>query len=210
MEIDLIKRNFPSLNEPELVTEIETKASTKFMVAGETLIDIGQYIKNIPLLLSGKLKVFRQDADGNELFLYHIMPGETCAISLICSSSNQISKVKAVCIENAEIITIPLKYMDIWVHQYNSWYQFILSSYRKRFEDLLETIDSIAFQKLDERLLSYLKKHQEANNSDIIELTHQYIANELNTSREVISRLLKQMEKKGIIKLSRNQIEFYN
>lgn len=207
---ELLKKNFPDLIEPGLIAEIEKQSAIKKMVPGDLMMDVGQYIKFVPLLLTGKLKVFREDDDGNELFLYYITPGETCAVSLVCSSNDRKSKIKAVCVEEAELITVPIRFMDEWVQHYRSWYYFVLNAYRKRFEDLLFTLDSVAFHKMDDRLLNYLEKHVAVNQSETINITHQDIANELNTSREVISRLLKQLERKGVLKLGRNQIEMLN
>jgi len=204
---DLILKNFPDLNHPELLKGLEEYGALKEIKAGEVMMDVGKYVKAIPLVTKGRLKVFREDEEGRELFLYYINPGETCAISLVCSERDRKSKIKAVAIDDSEFIAVPIRFMDEWMQQYKPWYYFVMSSYRQRFEDVLKTVDSVAFHKLDERLVSYINKHLEVEGGDILHTTHQDIANELSTSREVISRLLKQLEKKGIIKLSRNQIE---
>lgn len=144
------------------------------------------------------------------MFLYYINPGETCAISLVCSERDRKSKIKAVTVENTKFIAIPIRYMDEWMSAHKPWYYFVMETYRKRFEETLNTIDSIAFRKLDERLLEYLNKIAVGQNSRTVKTTHQDIANELNSSREVISRLLKQMEKNGMVQLSRNRIDLLN
>lgn len=198
---------FPDLNHPELIAGIEEFATLKETKAGEVLMDVGKYVKAIPLVVTGRLKVFREDEEGRELFLYYINPGETCAISLVCSERDRQSKIKAVAIEDTEYIAVPIRFMDEWMQQYKCWYYFVMETYRKRFEEVLNTVDSVAFHKLDERLLQYIQKNLKVQGGKTLHTTHQDIANELNTSREVISRLLKQLEKNGVVKLSRNQIE---
>jgi CRP/FNR family transcriptional regulator, anaerobic regulatory protein len=204
---ELILKNFPDLNHHELLKGIEAYGKLKTIESGEVMMEVGRYVKSIPLVTKGRLKVFREDDEGRELFLYYINPGETCAISLVCSERNRQSKIKAVAIEDSEFIAVPIRFMDEWMQQYKPWYYFVMETYRSRFEEVLNTVDSIAFHKLDERLLEYINKHLEVEGGDILHTTHQDIANELSTSREVISRLLKQLEKKGVVKLSRNQIE---
>ncbi|MGB0807315.1 MAG: Crp/Fnr family transcriptional regulator, partial [Salibacteraceae bacterium] len=174
---------------------------------GVHLMDVGQYVKSIPLIVKGKLKIFREDEEGNELFLYYLYNGEACAISLVCTINDRVSQVRAVAMEDTQVISIPIENMDRFMMSYRSWYQFVVRTYGMRLNEMLHTIDSIAFLKMDERLLAYLEKSVEVNDSSTINDTHQNIATELNTSREVISRLLKQMEKKGLVKLSRNHIE---
>lgn len=204
---EILKKYYPQLTEPELIKEIEEVGFKKTIPAGDALIDFGQYIKTIPLVYDGKIKIFREDEEGHELFLYYLYPGEACAISLVCSTNDKISMVKAMTTEETKVLAIPIKYMNEFMAKYPSWYRFVISSYSSRMEEMLHTIDSIAFRKMDERLLDYLDKTVEATGSRYIKGTHQEIAYELNTSREVISRLLKQLEKRGLIKISRNQIE---
>lgn len=206
MEEELIKY-FPDLNHPDLKKDILEYAIEKDILAGDTLMDVGRYVKAIPLLVKGKLKIFREDEEGRELFLYYVNPGETCAISLVCSERDRKSKIKAVAIEDTTYLAVPVRFMDEWMQQYKNWYYFVMETYRKRFEEVLNTVDSVAFHKLDERLLGYIKKNTEALGTDTLNTTHQEIANELSTSREVISRLLKQLEKNGVVKLGRNKIQ---
>ena len=203
----ILDQKFTTLYDSALKDEIAKVANLKSLKEGAHLMDVGQYVKTIPLIVDGKLKIFREDEEGNELFLYYLYPGEACAISLVCTINDRISQVRAVAMEDTQVISIPIEYMDKFMMNYRSWYQFVVRTYGERLNEMLHTIDSIAFLKMDERLLEYLTKTAEATESNIINDTHQNIATELNTSREVISRLLKQMERKGLVKLSRNYIE---
>lgn len=204
---ELIDAKFPTLYDRELKDELAEIGKHRVLPAGTSLIDVGQYIKTIPLVISGKIKIFREDEEGNELFLYYLYPGDACAISLVCTINDKISQIKAITIEETEIIAIPIEKMDHLMMNYRSWYQFVVRTYGARLQEMLKTIDSIAFHRMDERLVEYLDKTVEALGSNMIHYTHQEIATELNTSREVVSRLLKQLEKRGVVKLARNQIE---
>ncbi|MCB0737709.1 MAG: Crp/Fnr family transcriptional regulator [Bacteroidetes bacterium] len=204
---ELLRKHFPNLNDPQLLDEFDQSAQIKEIPAGQAIMNFGQHIREIPLLVSGLLKVYREDDDGNELFLYHINAGQSCAISFVCSFSDRISQIRAETVENSVFITIPIEKMDSWMRDYKSWYYYVLATYRERFEEMLKTIDSIAFHKMDERVLEYLKRHSKVRGTMKLQMTHQDIAYELNTSREVISRLLKKLEQNGYLKLGRNEIE---
>jgi CRP/FNR family transcriptional regulator, anaerobic regulatory protein len=206
MMIDIVKRYFPNFHEKELIDEIVANGVLLELKSGDVIMDIGQYIKTIPLLISGSIKIIREDNDGNELLMYYINAGETCAASLTCCMKQEISNIRAVAEDDVKVISIPIKYMDEWMKKYDSWKNFVLDTYRHRYEELLATIDSIAFMKMDERLVKYLLDKKQAQGSATILVTHQEIAQELNTSREVISRLLKQLEKLKKIALGRNKI----
>ncbi len=203
----ILDQKFPTFYDSALKDEIAKVGFVKTLKEGIHLMDVGQYVKTIPLIVDGKLKIFREDEEGNELFLYYLYPGEACAISLVCTINDRISQVRAVAMEDTQIISIPIENMDKFMMTYRSWYQFVVRTYGLRLNEMLNTIDSIAFLKMDERLLEYLEKAAKVTGSNTINDTHQNIATELNTSREVISRLLKQMERKGLVKLSRNHIE---
>ncbi len=203
----ILDHEFPQFFDSELKDEITKVGTLRTIKEGVHLMDVGQYVKSIPLIVEGRLKIFREDEEGNELFLYYLHHGEACAISLVCTINDKISQVRAVAMEETTIITIPIENMDRFMMNYRSWYQFVVHTYGMRLNEMLHTIDSIAFMKMDERLLAYLEKTAEVSGSQTINDTHQNIATELNTSREVISRLLKQMERKGLVKLSRNHIE---
>jgi CRP/FNR family transcriptional regulator, anaerobic regulatory protein len=190
----------------ELINEIEANATIQSFKEGEVLMRTGQYIKNTVLVLKGTIKIYREGEDGGEFFMYYLQPGQACAISMICATKNETSQIMAKVDEDAELIMVPLALMDKWMMQHRSWYEFVIDTYRNRFEEVLVVVDNIAFRAMDERLQFYLKKQQAACNCTDLKLSHQEIANDLNTSREVISRLLKKMEQRDLIKLHRSHI----
>lgn len=202
-----IKSKFPILVEPELLSEMERMCTFKKIDAGENYIEIGDKIVSMPLLINGSIKVVREDAEGNEILLYYLTGGETCATTLSCCMTNATSEVRATIIDDASAIVVPIECINDWMKKYDSWRLFVMLSYRNRFEELLQTVDSIAFMKMDERLEKYIIQKGKELNSNVLLGTHQEIADDLHSSREVISRLLKQLEKLGRIKLSRNKIE---
>ncbi|MDE3143350.1 MAG: Crp/Fnr family transcriptional regulator [Bacteroidota bacterium] len=193
--------------EPALLVQIEKQGTIKELPAGEILMRTGQYVKSTMLVLEGMVKIFRENEEGDEFLMYYLQPGEACAISLVCASKMEASKVMAKTMEPTTILMIPIQLMDEWMAKYKSWYYFVLETYRNRFEELLVLIDNIAFRNMDERLLFYLQRHSEVNQTSTIQLSHQQIADELNSSREVISRLLKKLEQRKIVALHRNFIE---
>ena len=204
--LDSIKKTFPSFSS-ELVKEVEINASIQSFETDTVIIRTGQYIKNTVLVISGKIKVYREDENGGEFFMYHLQPGQACAISMICAIKNEKSQIMAKVVEDVELIMVPLPLMDKWMMEHRSWYEYVIGSYRARFEEVLEVIDNVAFRAMDERLEFYLKRHAAVCGCNELKLSHQEIATELNTSREVISRLLKKMEQRGLVTLYRNNIE---
>ena len=202
----LLENHFPTILDTELVNGIKEHGSYRVVKEGDLLMDIGSKISTIPMIISGSIKVMREDEDGNELLLYYLREGETCAMSLTCCMAYKRSEIRAVAQEDVRMITIPVEYMDEWM-KFRDWRSFVMNTYRMRFEELLEAVDSIAFLKMDERLTKYLVEKSNTIDSMSIQMSHQEIATDLNSSREVISRLLKQMEKKGEVKLGRNNIE---
>jgi CRP/FNR family transcriptional regulator, anaerobic regulatory protein len=203
---EVLKKIFPSFSN-ELIQDIKTNEIIKTFGAGEVIIRTGQYIRNTVLVIKGTIKIYRENEDGSEFFMYYLQPGQACALSMVCAIKNEKSQIMAKVVEDAEIIMLPLTMMDKWMMQHRSWYEFVIGSYRNRFEELLEVIDSIAFRAMDERLEFYLKRQVEACGCKELKLSHQEIGSDLNTSREVISRLLKKMEQRGLVVLHRNQIE---
>jgi CRP/FNR family transcriptional regulator len=206
MDKQSLQKLFPEL-EDELYDELLLHGTVKEIKAGETLLRVGQTIRSALLILKGFVKLYREGEDGNEFFIYNLHAGQACSLSLVCAIKHQTSEVLAKALTDTVVLSIPLEYMDKWMHTYKSWYQFVISSYRNRFEELLKTIDAIAFSNMDERLEFYLKR-QAAHFGNNLKLTHQEIANDLNSSREVISRLLKKMETKHFLLLHRNSIEW--
>lgn len=200
-------RKFDFLLEKELKAELEQVGSKLEFKAGDMIVEPNKYIKVIPLLLRGSIKVIRETSEGNELILYYIKSGQSCAVSLSTSLMNKLSNIKAIAEEKVELIAIPASISVKWYENYPSWRMFVLRTMDNRYEEIISALDSVAFKKVDERLVEYLKAKSEAVQSDTLNITHQEIANELSTSREVISRLLKQLEQKGILKLFRNKVE---
>ncbi len=204
---ELLQTNYGYLFEDALLEEINKVGELKHIKAGEKLIEIGDYIRSMPLLVSGAIKILREDDNGDELILYFLERGDTCAMTLSCCMGQSKSEIRAVAETDAEIIMIPVQKMDEWMRNYRSWQSFILQSYHSRMTELLEAVDTIAFLNMDERLLKYLRDKAMVNNNDEIQVTHQQIAHDLHTSRVVISRLLKSLERSGTIKLNRNNIK---
>lgn len=203
----VLNEKLDALFELDLLNEIKAIGVQKDIQDDEILMDYGKTIRSIPILLSGAIKVFREDENGDELLLYFLEEGDTCAMTMTCCLGNSTSKIRAVAESETKLIMIPVEKMELWMSKYATWRKFVLESYHIRFNELLETIDNLAFLKMDERLINYLKSKSKVNKVNIIAATHQDIAIELNTSRVVISRLLKKLENKGNIHLSRNQIE---
>ncbi len=203
----LLERHYGYLFEPELLDEIEAAGKCKRIKQGERLLDIGQEITVMPLIFSGAIKILREDDEGDELLLYFIEKGDTCAMTFSCCLGNGKSEIRAIAESETELLMIPIEKMDEWMAKYQSWREFILDSYHTRMSELLETIDTLAFMKMDERIMKYLKDRAMVTNDDIIYSTHQDVANDLHTSRVVVSRLLKSLEKEGKIELSRNHIK---
>jgi CRP/FNR family transcriptional regulator, anaerobic regulatory protein len=196
--------------EPGLLEELAQVAEIREFPAGETLMRQGQYFRSTMIILKGLVKIYREDEEGNEFFMYHLGPGKACALSMICALKQEQSEILAKAVTDTEVLSIPLKKMDEWMTRYKSWSQYVLGSYRERFEELLETIDHVAFRNMDERIIFYLKKHRETLKTDTIPVTHSEIAQELNSSREVITRLLKKLAERGLIRIHRNSIEILN
>jgi CRP/FNR family transcriptional regulator len=202
----LLAEQYPFL-EKALLDEIVHAGEQRHFAAQQLLMRKGQYIRNTMLILSGLLKVYREDEEGNEFFIYYLRPGEACALSLVCAARQEASPVLVKTDMDTEVIMIPIDLMAEWMSKYKSWYRFVIETYRDRFDELLQTIDSVAFRSMDERLSAYLNKAKEVQGINIIDISHQQIAQELNSSREVISRLLKKMEQRGLVKLHRNAVE---
>ena len=196
----------PQISSADLRDSISVNGRLIELKEGETLMEVGSIIRSVPILLEGSIKVLREDDDGNEILLYYLNSGETCAVSLTCCMTNEMSSIRAVTNEPVRMIQIPVKFMEEWM-KFPDWRQFVMGTYRARVEELLNTMDSIAFHRMDERLISYLRKMADMGNLRELGISHQDIATDLHTSREVISRLLKSMEKKGMIELGRNRIK---
>jgi len=200
------KKLFPQF-EPELIEILDKNAIERSFHAGEEIVRTGQYIKSTVLVLRGRIKIYRQNDEGSEFLIYYLGPGEACAVSLICALQSQTSEITAKAVEDTEVLMLPVQLMDELMIKFKSWSHFVIQTYRNRFDEMLTVIDNIAFKNMDERLEFYLKRSKTDSGKLILNLTHQEIADDLNSSREVISRLLKKMEQLGKIKLNRNSIE---
>lgn len=193
--------------EKDLATYLSSIGEIRVFNEGEMLMKTGQFFKSAVLIIRGHVKLYREGEEGNEFFMYYLNPGEACALSMICATRNQASSIMAVADEETEVILIPIQFMDKLMRDFRSWYYFVLETYRNRFEELLSVIDNVAFKNMDERLVWYLKRQAEKYGNSM-NIKHQQIANDLNTSREVVSRLLKKMEKEGMLTLNRNLIDW--
>jgi CRP/FNR family transcriptional regulator, anaerobic regulatory protein len=203
---ELLSNRFKSF-EPALVDILAEIGTLKTFEEGDELMRTGQYFKSTMLIVDGFVKLYREGDEGGEFFVYYIEPGNACALSMVCASQQKTSEVMARAMTPAKAIMVPIDKMDELMLQYKSWYYFVIETYRSRFEELLTVIDAIAFKAMDERLEFYLRKQAETMGSTLLNTTHQQIADDLSTSREVISRLLKKMEQRQMISLHRNQID---
>ncbi|MEI6311805.1 MAG: Crp/Fnr family transcriptional regulator [Bacteroidota bacterium] len=202
-----LAERFKNIFEPELLREMEQKAKIMEVKANEVIIEIGDSIKVTPMILSGLIRVSRMDEDRNEILLYYINADESCAMTFTCCMQEYPSEIRAVAEEDAVLLAIPISLMDEWMHKYATWKSFVMKTIRLRFHELLKTIDQIAFQKLDERLIYYLKEKAHVTSSTLLSLSHDQIAHDLASSRVVISRLLKKLEQEKKLILYRNQIK---
>ncbi len=201
-----LKNLFPQF-EPDLLATISDQAVERRFNAGDIIMRTGQYIKSAVLILEGRIKIYRENGEGGEFLMYYLGPGQACAVSMICMLQSQTSEVTAIAEEDTEVLMIPVQVVEDLMRKYKSWNQFVIQTYRSRFDELLAVIDNIAFHNMDERLSFYLNRHAASTGKKTIELSHQQIAADLNSSREVISRLLKKMEQQNLVKLNRNMIE---
>lgn len=205
--VDHYLDRFRGVFEEELLNEIKEQGVIKSFEPNDVIMEIGSLIRSTPLLLSGVVKIIREDEDGDELLLYYLEQGESCAMTLNSCMRKAQSEIRAIAETKVEILFLPLVKMEEWSGKYKSWRDFVFDSYHQRFSELLETIDHIAFLNMEERILNLLKKKSEVRNILEISQTHQEIANDLNTSRVVVSRLLKKLELDGLIELHRNRIQ---
>lgn len=203
---DKLRQVLPNLTDSKLLDLLLEMGQFSTFESGKTLMERGQFIKSVPLVLEGSIKIMRVDEDGKELFLYYLETGETCALSLTCCSAARPSEIKAVVEEKASLLFIPIQLHEQLVDEYKQWKDFVSSTYQHRFQELLSVLDAVAFKRMDERLMNYIVTKMKQLKSNELHTTHQEVANELGTAREVISRLLKQLEKKKWIELGRNVI----
>ena len=205
-KLKLIDNTVGYLLEPELIQEMSEVARVRETGLDEIIVHVGDELKMIPLVISGSIKVSRENEVGDELLLYYIEGGDTCAMTLQCCVRKIDSHIKATTMEPSLLLMFPVEKMQDWMDRFKGWREFILQSYHSRLSELLETIDAIAFMRLDERIIKYLNDQAKLLGTLEIHHTHQQIADDLHSSRVVISRLLKQLENKGIIEIHRNKL----
>ena len=203
---ELINKTYGFIFEDKLIEEIVETSLLRDFKEGDILIDFGDSIRKMPLLISGAIKILREDFDEGELLLYFIEKGDTCAMTMACCLGETKSEIRAMAETKGTVVMIPINKMEEWLGKYKSWRNFVFNSYNNRLKEMLSAIDNLAFMNMDERLLKYLKEKVKINNSNEIHNTHQEIAYDLHTSRVVISRLLKAWENKGKIRLNRSSI----
>ena len=204
---EIIRKKFPALAEKELQEEITKVAKIMTFKEGDVILNYGNYVKFVPLIIKGSMKVSREDdADGREILLYFLTAGETCSMSFTCCMTDKRSEIRVEAEEDTTIIALPIQHVDAWMMKYRSWKNFVMQSYDNRMLQLVNVIDNIAFKNLDGRMHAYLKSLTKSLNTNKITRTHQEIAVDLNVSREAVSRLLKKLEQMGAVKLSRNTL----
>jgi len=189
----------------KLQEAFEKSAKIRSVKAGEVITNSGQYVQFVPIVISGCIRVLREDENANEVFLYHLMPNETCALSLSCCSTNKESEVKTIAEDDTQMWTIPIEKVEEW-QKFTEWREFVAMTYQSRFETLLNVIDDIAFKKLDKRLWNYLKARSKAQGSKQLNISHEEIAQELNIQRESATRLIKKLKEMQFVETARNQI----
>jgi len=199
-------QEIPKLFHTLLSKEVYNTGKIKLFPAGSIILNMHAYIKSIPIVLKGSIKVLQIDDEGREILLYYVTPGESCIMSILAGINENTSKIKAVVEDDAEILILPVKEAIAWIKEFPEWTAFIFNLYQKRFEELLNVVNAVAFQKLDARLLHLLHQKSSLHNSKEIATTHQQLANEIGAAREAVSRVLKQMENAKIITLARNKI----
>ena len=204
---ELLQQTYGHLFEENLINDIVASSTLRDFNEGDVLIDFGDFIKKMPLLISGAIKILREDFDEGELLLYFLEKGDTCAMTMACCLGETKSEIRAVAETKGQVIMIPVEKMEEWLTKYKSWRNYVFNSYNNRLKEMLTAIDNLAFMNMNERLLNYLFEKAKVNKSREVLNTHQEIAYDLHTSRVVISRLLKALEREGRIKLNRATIE---
>ena len=200
-----IRDSFPSF-ENALLEDLENKSEVKVFHEGEKIVKTGQYFKSILLVVDGLIKVYREDEEGYEYFMYYLEPGQGCVFSMIHTGRPEKSGVMGKVAKDSTVIALPPEYLNPWMHEYKTWYEFVIASYRKDFEKLLATFDHTAFRSMDSKVLHYLQREQEIYKKNLLIINKAEMARELNTSREVISRQMKKLAERGTIKVLKKQL----
>jgi len=205
---DKLLEKFQYLFEPKLINEICKHGELKKIPEDNIIMDIGMTITHMPLVVSGSIKILTEDDKGDELLLYYLELGDTCAVTLSCCTKAATSNIRAITEEPSEMLFIPVQLMEDWMVAYSSWRTFVLDSYNNRLNEMVAAIDNLVFNSMEDRLYKYLKDKVLIKKSNVIKISHYHIANDLHSSRVVISRLMKKLEREGIVKQGRNTVEF--
>ncbi len=206
-KMDLLKKQFGEKFSNELINVLEKNGTLLQIYGGEHIISRGDIVKNIPIVLEGTAKIVRTDTSGEEHILFYLTEGDACTSTFSICNDFKTSEVDFIVETDSKILMIPLKLMDILTKNYQDWRYFVCQNYNNRMKEFLQTFDGIIFKKMDQRILDYLKEKSKVLDTNLLHITHQEIANDLSTSRVVVSRLLKQMEKENFLKLYRNRIK---
>lgn len=201
-----IQRYFPNFTEPGLQQVMANEGRLHSFKEGDVIMDYGGYVRMLPLIISGTIKISRMAEDGTELLLYYLTRGESCTMTFSCCMNSKQSEIRAVAEEDTTIFALPHQRLDQWMMNYKSWKNFVMLAYDQRMNELIRTVDQVTFHALDERLLEYISKRAAIRDDRTISTTHQQIADDLHVSREAVSRLLKGFERKGVIQLGRNMV----
>lgn len=201
-----IQRYFPNFTEPGLQQVMANEGRLHSFKEGDVIMDYGGYVRMLPLIISGTIKISRMAEDGTELLLYYLTRGESCTMTFSCCMNSKQSEIRAVAEEDTTIFALPHQRLDQWMMNYKSWKNFVMLAYDQRMNELIRTVDQVTFHALDERLLEYISKRAAIRDDRTISTTHQQIADDLHVSREAVSRLLKGFERKGVIQLGRNLV----
>jgi CRP/FNR family transcriptional regulator len=205
-----LRQSFPAFDQTDLITWLAAEGVEKTFDAGAKLMHVDGVVRFIPLVLSGSVKVSREDAEGREIFLYYIRPGETCAMTLSACYKGESSRINAVTQEPSRIFLLPAQLIHEATRKFPAWQRFAFESFGFRYDELLHTLESVVFQQLDQRLKHYLLEKAAALNTTKLHISQQQIADDLNASREIISRLIKQFETKGFLRHARGVIEIFS
>lgn len=191
---------------PQMISKIMKMSIPKTFAEGDVILQENAHIRSIPIVTSGSIRVMRSEGDEKEILLYYIKAGESCIMSFLGGMHNDTSKVKAIAEETTDILFVPVTKVKELIKEFPEWLDYIFRLYHQRFEELLEVVNAVAFKKMDERILLFLRKKVEIAQSNVLSMTHEQMAAELGTARVVVSRLLKQLEVEGVVKLGRNKI----